>query len=472
MRRCLQTFWQQSSKLAIVGEYGSLSYGELARRATDVASALSTLGLREGDRFVGSLPNNSDFVVCYFAALFGGFTIVPISKSLPPEDVSYISQIVVPKARISRLDDLPMGMTPLMPVPATAPDSASVIFFTSGTTSRPKGVCHRLSNLVENARRFNELTCINADVRMMHVMPMGYMAGFLNTILGPLVAGGTVVLAPTFDAATALAFWKPARDHGVNSLWITPTIAAFLTRLNRSVDVRRWTSNNLAHVFVGTASLPQSVAEAFDSTFRVECLESYGMTELMLVSSNSPRYPRKTGSVGRLIDGVKVEARDSNGRTLPCTSEGPLFVQSDFALDGYLDPDSGIADSPLVDDWMETGDIGQIDENGYLRITGRVKDLIIHGGTNVSPKAVEELLASHVDVREAGVVGAPHPFWGEEVVAFVVPVSGVTLDTEALAIWCQSRMVHDATPTRFEVCDGLPRSSMGKIQRRLLRERL
>jgi acyl-CoA synthetase (AMP-forming)/AMP-acid ligase II len=472
VREILESLRNRGSDTALVSDRDNISYEELVDQASVIASGLESGGLQTNDRFLVSLPNGSEYVLCYLAALIGGFTIVPIHHSTPANEIEHIWAVTNPKIHISNTDDLSSIVEGAGINRVSNKTSGSAIFFTSGTTGRSQGVHHSFSSLIQNAERFNEHVGIDSGIRLIHVLPMGYMAGFLNTVLSPLVAGGLVVVGSMFDASTAMSFWDTAERHKANAFWLTPTMAAFLARLNRGDVVRQWSSKEIKHGFIGTAPLPLAVWEKFRTAFGVECLESYGMTELMLVSSNSDRHPRKEGSVGKLIDGVQVEVRDSDGRSMPQTSTGSIFVKSAFALDGYLAWESPIPRLPLVDGWMSTGDIGHMDVDGHLYITGRLKDLIIHGGTNVSPRAVEEILASHPDVAEACVIGIPHEFWGEEVVAFLVPENGVSLGSDSIVAWCEPRMLSDAIPTRYEICDHLPKNTIGKVKRNMLRVRL
>jgi acyl-CoA synthetase (AMP-forming)/AMP-acid ligase II len=247
-------------------------------------------------------------------------------------------------------------------------------------------------------------------------------------------------------------------------------MAALLKRLNRNSNMPVWTKNNLKHVFVGTAALPQKIQQDFETTFGVPCLESYGMSEILFVSSQSTMYSIKRCSVGRLLNNISIHTRDQQGNILPAGTEGEIWVNSPYTLSGYLNPDDGNIESPLIDGWMQTGDFGYIDQEGYLFITGRIKDLIIHGGTNVSPKAVEDVLLHHHSILDAAVVGKEHPFWGEEVTAFLILKPGVRFDAHTISAFCKLYLSPDAVPTNYKIVDEFPRSSNGKILKNRLKE--
>jgi long-chain acyl-CoA synthetase len=324
--------------------------------------------------------------------------------------------------------------------------------------------------MLANAVKFNQLVGIDRNTRMMHIMPMGYMAGFLNTIFSPLMAGGTIVVAPQFNAKEAINFWQPAIESNVNALWLTPTMAALLARLNRNATTSQWTKNNLRHVFVGTAPFPKATKESFESTFGIPTLESYGMTEILIVASNHSEGVQKQGSVGHLLEDIEIQARDKQGNPLPKGEVGELFVKTPFALKGYLQPETGQINSPVADGWFATGDYGYLDADNDLFITGRIKDLIIHGGTNVSPTAVENLLMKHPDIQEAVVLGKPHAFWGEEVVAFVIMKAGKSFIQESINEYCKNNLEFDGVPTTYKIVSDFPRSSTGKVKKHILKE--
>jgi long-chain acyl-CoA synthetase len=460
-----------SSAVALVTEGQDITYEELVNKSIGLAAFWKNQGLRPADKIAVQLPNSVEFIQCYIACILGGYIIVPLNSDLSQRNLDYISQLVQPKLLVNKFEQIQYHSTKNYEFNSKN-DTISAIFFTSGTTSFPKAVCHCLGNMLANVVKFNELVGIDRNTRMMHIMPMGYMAGFLNTILSPLIAGGTVVVTPQFNAKEAINFWQPAIESNVNALWLTPTMAALLARLNRTPTTQKWTKNNLRHTFVGTAPLPKATKETFESTFGIPTLESYGMTEILIVASNYSEGLQKQGSVGHLLEDIEVEARDKQGSPLPKGEIGELFVKTPFALKGYLQPETGQINSPLEEGWFATGDYGYFDADDDLFITGRIKDLIIHGGTNVSPTAVENLLMVHPNIQEAAVLGKPHPFWGEEVVAFVIMKADKSFIQESIDEYCKNHLEFDAVPTTYKIVNDLPRSSTGKVKKHILKETL
>jgi acyl-CoA synthetase (AMP-forming)/AMP-acid ligase II len=292
-------------------------------------------------------------------------------------------------------------------------------FETSGTTGEPKRVEHTLEAMMANAKAFNAAVGLNKHTRMYHCLPKAHMAGFLNTILCPTLAGGTVAFGPTFSAQTAGSFWVDFLDSGANTVWITPTIAAMLLRLNRGKP--RWI-HGLEHVFCGTAPLPAKVREEWLSTFHVPIQESYGTSEHMLVSVQGDEDALIEHNVGRVLPCVTVEIGDN---------------------------------SEIIVNGTGTGDQGEL-HDGKLTITGRLKDLIIRGGFNVSPVRVEEVVRQVC--RDAAVVGQPDDFWGEKIVVFAEYGDKAMIDDH-----CHVHLPKSHWPDRIEIVDKLPRNGMGKV---------
>jgi long-chain acyl-CoA synthetase len=260
---------------------------------------------------------------------------------------------------------------------------------------------------------------------MYHCLPKAHMAGFLNTILCPTLAGGSVAFGPTFSAQTAGSFWVDFLDSGANAVWITPTIAAMLLRLNRGKS--RWIEG-LEHVFCGTAPLPAKVRAEWLETFHVPLQESYGTSEHMLVSVQGDEDALTEHNVGRILPCVTVEIGDN----------------SEIMVNG-----------------TGTGDQGQL-QDGKLTITGRIKDLIIRGGFNVSPVMVENAVRQVVGVRDAAVIGQPDDFWGERIVVFAEVDDGRRDD---IAVECSVLLPYYCRPDRIEIVDKLPRNEMGKVRK-------
>ena len=454
---------------ALVTDERSFSYGELYAHAAAMRDWLVAHGCRAGDTVALRLPNGWPFAAAYLACILGRYRLVPVNPELNADDQRYILDRVA--ARIVMEDETALAALP--PAAADTPEfdypegEVAAVFFTSGTTGRPKGVCHTLDRLVGNAVAFNQSQGLNGDTRLYHVLPMAYMAGFLNTLLSPWLAGGTVLLGPRFRPAEALQFWQRPLAWGANAIWLTPTLAAVLVRMSRDPDIAHKVSGKLRHIFCGTAPLPIAVRQAFRATFGCPLQESYGMSEVLLVSAQTRGEADNSTNVGHLLPGVHATFR-----AVPERGEPELVINTPYALIGYLLED-GESSPLLADGGMPSGDVGQM-EGDALVITGRLKDLIIRGGLNVSPVAVENILLREPGVQEVAVVGLPHEFWGEAIVACLVAETGNSIDTlqANLQLRCSKELGDGMRPDRYVWLDNFPRASTGKVQKHVLVERL
>lgn len=473
-RKTLLKYCSDESLTAVIlpDAGGCLSYRELFGKALTLADYLEARGVASGDRVAINLESRIDFVVAYLANFFFAFVAVPINKSAAPGDFEFICDVVQPALVLSQLPELSVASYEEIEkrLLKRSESDLAYIFFTSGTTSRPKGVCHSLGSFLKNADDFCAHVSMTSEVRMLHVMPIGYVAGLLNTVLCPLLRGGTILLAPQFSAFSAESILRHGRENEANALWLSPTMAAFFSRLKPDAATLSWCQQYLRSVFVGTAPLSLAQKERFEKTYGVLCLESFGMSEILLAAGNQPGASYKLFSVGRILEAIEVEARDENGQKLPRDREGILHIRARSRMLGYWDFDSRNAVWSENSEWLNSGDVGIVDEDNYLFITGRAKDLIIKGGVNVSPRAIEEVLMRHPAVDEVAVVGREHPFWGEEIVAFVILKEKVALSV--LAEFSRENLSVDMVPSEFIQREAFPRTSTGKVQKAKLRKEL
>ena len=481
----------------------SFTYGEFDHWARVLAGDLRARGVPRGARVGLLLGNGPAFAVLYFACLYAGVTAVPVNAQLAPQEVAFIlaqagltevvydattcalvasvrqagwaERWVAAEPAAAQGDDRVWPLSERRagsPVPPDVQDDALFsLNFTSGTTSQPKGVPHRVGALWAAARAFNAHTGIDASHRFYHVLPMAYMAGFLNTLLCPFAAGGSVVTAAPFSPAVLLQFWGPVRAQGVNALWLVPTMLAALLRADRDPEGRRYCADSIRLICVGTAPLPGQLQADFEAAYGARLHESYGLSETLFVSGQSPRLPARLGSVGQPLAGIGLRMVGEHGQEVPEGEEGEILVQAPWSMPGYFDYGSK-QPQETGSTWFPSGDVGRRDTEGYLFITARKKDLIIRGGQNISPRAVEEVLEAHPAVLQAAVVGVPHAFYGEEVVAVLVLRAAadlVALRSE-LEARCRAALSPAALPTRFHVRSALPASVTGKVQKNRLRD--
>lgn len=457
------------------------------------------------------LTSSAEFATLYFACLFLGAVAVPVNPGLHSREVAFvlahsgvkliICSPVTQKLVIESTQTLSLPLLCLLPrgepvlvddrTPVWSLDAFSVsqipdwfpfqgvqgkdffsITFTSGTTSMPKAVAHRISGLFENAIAFNEELGIVSGNRFLHLMPMAYMAGFLNTLLCPFIAGASVVITPPFGAPTALRFWQPVIQKGADTFWLSPTMLAALLRIDRNTAGLEYCCQHVKTICVGTAPLSRKVKSDFEQKYKVELLESYGLSELLFVANNSPRFPRVDGSVGRLLPGIQIQVVNEQGNRIKEGNDGEIWIKTPHIMAGYLNYGTLQPDPCDPKEWFATGDIGHVSEDGHVFITGRKKDLIIRGGINISPRTIEEVLERYTGVDQAVVIGLPHDFYGEEVVAVVKLKPGYTLDVvrPTLSALCEENLSAISIPAKFFTLDDLPTSSTGKVQKSKVRE--
>jgi long-chain acyl-CoA synthetase len=235
--------------------------------------------------------------------------------------------------------------------------------------------------------------------------------------------------------------------------------------MDRDEDGWAYGRAHIKAVCAGTAPLPLKLKREFEAKYGVEALESYGLSELLIICANVPSHPRRDDSVGRLLDGVEFAVANDQGERQPNGGEGEILIRTPFAMMGYLDPDSGAVEPLGRDDWFPTGDIGLLADDGNVFITGRKKDLIIRGGQNLSPRAIRDVLLGHASVVDAIVVGLPHEFYGEEVAAAVKLQTGLDLADERPSILqhCRKQLSQPAVPTLIKQIDEFPTGPTGKV---------
>lgn len=487
------------------------TYGEFHDMAARAASMLRAEAVGRGDRVAIVLTNSAEFASVYFGCLFIGAVAVPVNQSLHPDEIRYILARCGAKLLLFSRCTRPLvlqateGLTTLRqvrvvlgqeesfhpedvedawsletgavdpigaPLDGVADDSQAIILFTSGTTGHPKGVVHPIASEFGNAVAFNDAMGFHADNRFLHIWPMAYSSGYLNTLLSPFMAGASVVLGCAFTAQTILSFWKPVIEYGANTLWLSPTMMASLLRLDRDEKGIAYCREKVTTVCVGTAPLALKLKNDFQQKYGVEALESYGLSELLIISANTPRHLRRANSVGRLLPGVELAIVDDAGGHID--GEGDMVVRTPFSMSGYLDLETNQIHPIDRRAWFPTGDIGRVEADGNVFITGRKKDVIIRGGQNLSPRAIRDVLLNHPAVNDAVVVGIPHDFYGEEIAAALKLQPGMQLADEQSSILqhCRRHLSQAAVPTRLAQIDDFPTGPTGKILSREVKAQL
>lgn len=471
------------------------TYREFYAASLRIARILQINGIRYKDRTAILLTNSTEYAALYFACLLIGAVAVPVNPKFHKNEIDFIishsaaklliyssttKEIVNETHSLSSMPRIDLSHENLQEHKNSRIDHTIkgedlfLITLTSGTTSMPKGVAHSVRGIIGNAAAFNGSAGINRDNRFLHVMSMSYMAGILNTLFCPFVAGAGIVLGEMFDARTVSRFWKPVVQYSANTFWLSPTMLAALVQADRDHLAKEYCHRNVRNVFAGTAPLPLKVRKDFENKYGIPVYESYGLSEILLVTTNSAFSPVMDGSVGKLLPDVRMRITDDMEREVLNCMSGEIWVRTPYAMTGYLNYETLEPDTLSPDTWFPTGDMGIIDSNGYVYITGRKKDLIIKGGENISPRAIEDVLLEHESVEQVAVIGLPHYFYGEEVAAVIKLRPGYNFEMilPDLGRLCREKLNNSCLPARFFNIGEMPLSSTGKIQKTRLREML
>ena len=462
-------FTKNESKEALFYGDGVFSYSQILTESISRLRVLEKEGITKGKRVLINPVERIEFFFSFLACSLVGADVISVNENVTSKELKKIIKISKPDF----VWDAFNGSVKETDLKSNSFHNIKIIFFTSGTTSQPKAIVHEFSDLIRNADAFNNSTGLDSQVFMKHVFPTGYMAGLLNTFISPLLASGRVFLSARFSAKSALSFWQEAKNKGVNSLWLAPTMLSILSSLDRG-EYKNWTKNHIKNVFVGTGPLYPSVKNEFEDNFGVKCLESYGMTECMFISASSRIKTSKEGFSGRLLKGVDCKIiNDNKGPTNEDMSEGKIFIKSDYMMKGYLEKitKNNNYKLELRPTWLDTGDQGLISKN-QIKIMGRIKDVIIRGGVNISSKLIEDILLSHEQIQEAAVIGNEHPVWGEEVIAFISLIRNSSINERNVLDFCKTKLSKEALPKKLIILDTLPVSSTGKITKNKLKELL
>ncbi len=479
----------------------TITYAELWEQARGYAAALEALGIGPGDRVAIMIPNVPDFPRAYYGILAAGGVVVPVHALLTPEEVAYVlrdsgSKLLlcaapllasgVPGAsaagvpcyslmaqgapEVPAFEAVAARMVPLASYRSRQPLDDAVILYTSGTTGSPKGALLTQNNLVLNATiGAFELCRSGPDDVYLAALPLFHAFGQTVVMNAGFRSGSTIQLLPRFDAKIAL---ETMLTYEVTVFAGVPTMYIGLLEAAKA-EARR---PALRHAMSGGSSMPLAVLEAFEREFSVSIYEGYGLSETSPVASfNQAYYGRKPGTVGRGIWGVDLAIAnpdlDDRIELLPDGELGEIVIRGHAVFKGYLNnPEATRA--AIVDDWFRSGDLGTRDEDGFISIVDRKKDMILRGGYNVYPREVEEVLMRHPRVRQVAAIGVPHDVHGEEVVAVIVlDAPEEPFDADELIAWSQQHLAKYKYPRRVESIDAMPLGPSGKVLKRELRDR-
>jgi long-chain acyl-CoA synthetase len=484
-----------------------ITYGQLLRRTRSIAWQLRLAGVKKGDKVGLFFPNHPDYVASLFAVASLAATAVPINPLLKCEEISHILQdsgatvlilhetglteaiaavdkgghqvshlfvSAAPseqltgsagKAKLERLtdvEDAPASMS--WPTPLNPEKDLSALVYTSGTTGKPKGAMLTHKNVLSIfPARLDMFDLSEGDV-CLAALPLCHIYGLTVVMMGTLSKGGRLVVIPKFEVQQVL---KTLASERVTVLPAVPSMYQFLLMEyeKNPVDL-----SALRICFAGAAALPPAVLKKVEESFGAPVMEGYGLTESSCAATINPLHgPRKVGSIGPALPGLHIEIADSAGNLLPTGEShvGEIIISGPNVMQGYHNNPQATAEV-LKDGWFHTGDLGYKDDDGYIYIVGRQKEMIIRGGQNIYPREIEEVLLRLAGVADAAVIGVPDELMGERVKAFVVPFKGQAFTVEQIKEHCAKLLAEYKVPRLVEFLETLPRNSTGKVLKRLL----
>lgn len=461
-----------------------LSYGELGRQASRIAAYLHDRGLGPGDCVAICTANGLDFVAAWFGTVYAGCIALPIPVMSTTYEISFrlehsgCKALITdgPHAAVSRESAVRMGTRPDIVLveeaiadarracePSDAPGgSLAMLLYTSGTTGAAKGVCITHESLIAHTKALvDETLQLTEEDRILGALPLSHSYGIRMTLLVPFCAGASTVFIPKFSPTRTLTLCSAHRIT-----WLPGVPTMFIAWANEQTQP---TPPSLRWCLSAGAPLAEDVRLRAEERLGVPVRQGYGLTEATFTAINAPPDIAVPGSSGRPVAGVEVRIADDFGEELPRGAHGEVLIRGQNVMAGYLDDKLATA-HVMRGNWLHTGDIGFVDEQGRLTIVDRTKDLILRGGASIYPSEVENVLARHPAIRHVAVVGQPDSYYGEEIVAVVVRNTEVT--PEELDACAREQLAPYKLPRRYAFIEAMPEGSSGKVLKRRLRDQL
>lgn len=467
------------------------TWRDLDRATAMMANLLRALNLPEGSRIAVQVDKSVEAMMLYLATLRAGYVFLPLNTAYQSAEIEYFignaePAVVVCTGRnfgwVSRIafkagtmhvftlnDDRTgslleraMHHSDLHEAAKKDRDDVAAILYTSGTTGRSKGAMLTHGNLLSNALVLKDYWHWQPGDVLIHALPIFHVHGLFVAIHGALLNGSKMIWLAKFDPKRVIeAMPRATVFMGVPTLYV---------RMLAEPSLRREAASHMRLFISGSAPLLIETFNEWEERTGHTILERYGMSETIMLTSNPYDGERRGGTVGFPLPGVGVRVRGDHGRELPAGEIGNIQVKGPNVFKGYWRMPEKTKEEFTDDGWFKTGDVGKIDERGYVTIVGRSKDLIISGGYNVYPAEIEGYINEMPGVAESAVVGVPHPDFGEVGVAIVIPRPGAKLDAEQIVARLKSQLANFKIPKKCFIVDELPRNTMGKVQKNLLRE--
>jgi len=480
-------------KVALIWEGKEVTYRELQRDVNRFGNALKSAGIGPGDRVALMMNNRPEFVITYYGTAKIGATVVLVNTLLKKDEILYIledsesrmlvanekgaSEFAAARDRLPAIErvictakvpdtilfeDFIRDQSEELEVYDAAEGEVPEIKYTSGTTGKPKGVMHTHRNITLFTETIIGLNDLSENDRALLFLPMYHGFGDMCTLHPTLRNGGSIVLQDPLDLKR---IFEDIERYRCTSM---PGVPAVFYLMINYPDADKYDLSSLRFCAGGGQSMPKEVIEEFERKFGCPILEGYGLTESTAgTATNLLDKPRKVGSVGLPLPCIEVKIVDDNDKEVPQGERGEIVIRGDLNMKGYLNRPEETAEV-MRGGWLHTGDIGMFDEDGYLYIVDRKKEMIITSGENIYPSEIEEILYQHPAVGQAAVVAAPDPRRGEIPKAIIALRPGAKLTAEELQEWCKERMAFFKVPKIVEFRDSLPVGPTGKVLKKEL----
>jgi long-chain acyl-CoA synthetase len=466
------------------------SYAQLNEKANRVATALINLGITPGDHIGICAPNSGDWIAFYYGVLKAGAVAVTLSSILKQDELSLLINHCRPKILYTfdeKLDEIAtfrkggkldkvispqgdmdfeqlsnMGSGSFRAIDRDRSDTAAILY-TGGTTGTPKGVMltHENINTAIQSVVFHERS--GEKDRALLFLPLNHIFGQMHIMNATILSAGCLEMIPTFDMERVLDLMTNGR---VTKLFAVPTLyVRFLAvkKLKEKLGAVRY-------CFSAAASMAAEVVRQWKERTDLAIYESYGMTESASMLTYNHYHRHVIGSVGTSVPGAEIQIRDENGKQMGVGEKGEICIRARNIMKGYLNNPEASETAFWGGEWFRSGDIGLFDDDGYLFIVDRLKDMIITGGENVYSREVEEVLYTRPEIQECAVIGLPDPEWGEKVTALITVQPGKTFNRDTLNAYMKSRLSSFKVPKEYVTVNDFPRSPAGKILKRELRK--
>ena len=478
-------------KTAVIENDQEISFFEFNKASNRIATGLREIGVQPGDHVALCAANSYEWLTFYFGVLKAGAIAATLSSLLKkdelrrimdnaqpkvlfageeqlgelgdPKDRPYLKKVISREGDISYKNIVEMGSDYFSAIDLDRHNTAAILY-TGGTTGIPKGVMLTHENLNTSIHNVSHYERSTHEDRALCFLPLNHVFGQVHITQATVYSGGCMVLLPSFDLENVI---DTIERHKVTKFFAVPTI---YIRLLNVKDLKR-KLGSLRYSFSAAASMAAELVKEWKNRMDLNIHESYGMTESASMVTYNHYYRHVIGSVGTPVTNIEVQIRDLEGNVLGIKEEGEICIRGRNIMKGYLNqPDETRA--VFWDEWFRSGDIGVMDENSYLYLVDRLKDMIITGGENVYPREVEEILYTKPEVEECAVIGLPDKEYGERVTAFIILKEGQQLDPTPLKSYLKTKLSSFKVPKEFFFVDDLPKSSAGKILKRELKQKV